>query len=53
MDLCCHVHFCVAANLVVLMTEILRWKMFGAWALIALIPVLCEGIFSIVQRQES
>jgi hypothetical protein len=45
--------FCVAANLVVLMAEVVRWKMFGSWALIAGVPVLCEAIFSIVQRQES
>jgi hypothetical protein len=45
--------FCGAANLVVLVAEIVRWKMFRAWALIAGLPIVCEAVFSIVQRQES
>jgi hypothetical protein len=45
--------FCVAANPVVLTAEVVRWKMFGSGALIAGVPVLCQAIFSIVQRRES
>lgn len=42
--------FCVSANVVILIAEVVRWRMYGSWALIAGIPVLCETFFSL-ERQ--
>lgn len=41
---------CVAVNTIVLMIEIVRWKMFGAWTAVATILVLVETIFSIFRK---
>jgi hypothetical protein len=41
---------CVAVNTIVLMIEIARWKMFGAWTAIATILVLIETVFSIFPK---
>ncbi len=45
--------FCIAANLVVLVAETVRLKMFGPFVLIQGIPILAETIFSIVRKNDA
>jgi hypothetical protein len=42
--------FCVAVNIIVLMIEIVRSKMFGAWTLVAALLILFETLFSIFRK---
>jgi hypothetical protein len=39
-----------AVDTIVLIIEIVRWKMFGAWTAVATILVLIETIFSIFRK---
>jgi hypothetical protein len=45
--------FCVATNLIDLMVETVRWKMFGQWVLIGGILVLCETAFSLLRPHDA
>jgi hypothetical protein len=45
--------FCVAANVVVLVAEVVRFKMFGPLQLIQGVPLLGEVIFSITRRKDA
>ena len=40
--------FCIGANLIALVTEIVRFKMFGLFNLIQVVPILAETVFSMV-----
>lgn len=40
--------FCIGANVSVLALEVVRFKMFGPWTLITVVPILAETFFSII-----
>jgi len=44
--------FCIGANISVLALEAVRFKMFGASALIAAVPILAETLFSIIRSSK-
>ncbi len=44
--------FCIAANLVALVTEVVRFKMFGPLVLIQAVPILGETIFSVAGNND-
>jgi len=45
--------FCIAANVVVLVAEAVRLKMFGPFVLIQGIPMLAETVFSIAGKNDA
>jgi hypothetical protein len=39
--------FCIGANLATVTLEVVRFKMFGLFALFGALPILCELVFSV------
>jgi hypothetical protein len=44
--------FCIAANLIALIVEVVRFKMFGPLILIQAVPILGETIFSVAGNND-
>ncbi len=45
--------FCIGANLIALVAEVVRFKMFGPLMLIQAIPILGETIFSVAGKNDA